>query len=284
MRHMMQGRMPLGGDSNDERFTRCFLLLFLVTLLYARSLHQNGSVKCVKLGGPQFCGQQSRELAEVVTKMKGALSKTLSHKEENESYKRCSAVGATSQADSLGYPFGCSKEDLSRELSMDEINKLISSCILFVSRKKAYIVFYHYNNYLKGMFRDMVIKLSKRFEDLASKHGMSEEDRKKQWAQCEEALTHELIHMDDASTKGFYFFVKKRVFYLDLREFLIRCKDFWYATIHTSEEKWLHILTQAAENCEALGKKRAGGVVQKGQTAVKPKKIAAGVAKKKDKK
>ncbi|GAB65285.1 RAD protein [Plasmodium cynomolgi strain B] len=125
-------------------------------------MHQNDSSKWVNLGEPQFSVRRAREVTEMVTKMKSVLSKTRSHKQENENKKECSAFRATSQAGSLSYPpFGCSKEDLSGELTMDEINKLISSCIFFVSRKKAYIIFYHYSNYLKRMFRDMVSKLSK---------------------------------------------------------------------------------------------------------------------------
>ncbi|EUD66939.1 hypothetical protein C922_02523 [Plasmodium inui San Antonio 1] len=296
----IQERISREGDFNGDRFTKFLLLLFLVTLVYALSLHQNDSAKCVKLGEPQFSGRATRKVAEMVTKIRGVPSKRRSHKEENESNKGDIAIRATSQADPRSYPFGCSKEDLSEELNMYEINRLIDSCSFFVSRKKAYIIFYHYNNYLKRTFHDMVSELSHRFEDLSSKHGISERDWKKYWALCEQSITHELTHVDYTCTNGFYFFVKKRVFYLDLREFLIRCKDFWHATIHKTRERCLHLLTQAEKDCEPVWVKHDSAVFQAGNPTLKstlkrtvspavsatimPKNITEGATKKENKK
>ncbi|SBS81230.1 RAD protein (Pv-fam-e) [Plasmodium ovale curtisi] len=149
-------------------------------------------------------------------------------------------------------PFGCKESDLSRELTMDEINKLISSCIFFVNKKKAYIVFYHYNNYLMRTYCNMMNKLSNTFIELASKHGIPEEVREKHWKECNEALTYDLMYMNDSAMKYFYFFVKERMFYLKFREFLIRCKEHWIATIQRNEQKWSKFLYDLVINYKSI--------------------------------
>ncbi|GAW79784.1 RAD protein [Plasmodium gonderi] len=239
-------------------------LTLLIILLDVLLQHKIDFLKCGKLVEPELNISHPRKLAQMATKMKKKISQIVSDTPTNENDKKIYS------GRNFNLPFGCSNEELSGELTEEEINKMISSCIFFVSNKKAYILFYHYNNYLKKTFTNMIKDLSKQFKDLALKHGMSEEERKKIWENCEKDLTYELINMDDTAVKAFYFFVKKRVFYLSLREFLIRCKEFWYLTIRKNQEKWLQILTQAARNCK---RKATEDVQKQGQTQMKTQKL-----------
>ncbi|SBT32324.1 RAD protein (Pv-fam-e) [Plasmodium ovale wallikeri] len=99
-------------------------------------------------------------------------------------------------------------------------------------------------------------KLFNTFIELASKHGIPEEDREKHWKECNKALTYDLMNMNYSAMKCFYFFVKERMFYLKFREFLIRCKEHWIVIIQRNEEKWSKFLHDLVINYKSIEGKR----------------------------
>ncbi|SBT56653.1 RAD protein (Pv-fam-e) [Plasmodium ovale wallikeri] len=152
--------------------------------------------------------------------------------------------------------YGCTKDELSKKLSKDQILSLSSSCgCIFVKKKKAYIAFYYYNQYLKNSYYYMLTRLSKKFEELTKKNGLSDEVRMKLWLEYFPSLSNDCDDMERLCEERFYVIMKRKtVLQLELEKFLISCKFSWVKCIKHNEAKYTDILNKKVASYISLQK------------------------------
>ncbi|SBS90038.1 RAD protein [Plasmodium ovale curtisi] len=150
-------------------------------------------------------------------------------------------------------PFGCDIFDISKKLTVDELNALISSCSFFVSKKKAYIIFHHTSSYLKSCYYNMMNDVWEFFNQYSSIYEIPNDVQRKFWKECEHALTRNLMEMEFISKNHFYCFIKRKI--KTDRNFLSFLKNYrklWYAVIEGYEKQWYKILMEKVNNYKLL--------------------------------
>ncbi|SCO65965.1 Plasmodium RESA N-terminal, putative [Plasmodium vivax] len=120
----------------------------------------------------QARGTGPRQLAESSTDVENSFSTKLHQKEKHNEIEEGEEEASISNTSKL--PFGCKESEINRNLTIDELNKLITSCLFFVSNQKAFVVFHHYTNYLRSCFHNMMDNLLYHFSKSAKQHGVSE--------------------------------------------------------------------------------------------------------------
>ncbi|SBS82719.1 RAD protein (Pv-fam-e) [Plasmodium ovale curtisi] len=140
------------------------------------------------------------------------------------------------------FPYGCRKADISKNLTKEEMLQTILSYSSFSSKKEIYITVYYYNKYLNGLYKEMVSKLKEEYKNLASTHGISKEDQRIFWTDCQEDLNNYLEKMNDKCHKHLSSRIKgscmnnKLCFIL----FLYKYRKRWNNGMKKIEKKWIN--------------------------------------------
>ncbi|SBS92158.1 RAD protein (Pv-fam-e) [Plasmodium ovale curtisi] len=140
---------------------------------------------------------------------------------------------------------GYMKPYSTKQLTREEVNQLIESCNFIVGKKKANIVFYHYNRYLHKLYNEMVNRLWANFEHLSSLNKIPYGIKMKYWEECDEDLSQNFIQLEKYSQMNFNSFMKqkKNVYVLAFHKFLGYHKISWKRSINRIERKWAKYLT-----------------------------------------
>ncbi|GAB65279.1 RAD protein [Plasmodium cynomolgi strain B] len=184
-------------------------------------------------------GTGPRQLAESSIDVENSHSTKLY---ENETLNQIEEEKGTSSNNSE-LPFGCKESEIYRNLTVDELNKLITSCLFFVSNRKAFVVFHHYTNYLRSCFHNMIEDLLYHFKKSAKQHGVSEEYQNECWNQCKDELMINLNEIEYISRNKFYLFLQRKIIFdSEFFAFLEKYQNTWYAIIDGYEKKWTTFL------------------------------------------
>ncbi|SBS91072.1 RAD protein (Pv-fam-e) [Plasmodium ovale curtisi] len=143
-------------------------------------------------------------------------------------------------------PFGCKPSDINKKVNKWKLLKMRATCgPITVSRKKAFIVFYHFNQYRKKKFNNMITKLSRRFAELTKRSGIPEESRMQYWLKCYPHLSIELEKLERHCERLFFALVKEgKVPNNEFQKFLKHIKNIWKMSMKKNEQKWFSTLSQ----------------------------------------
>ncbi|CAI7718924.1 RAD protein (Pv-fam-e) [Plasmodium vivax] len=134
-------------------------------------------------------------------------------------------------------------------LTREEMNSLLDSLSLFVSKKKTRLVFFHYNNYLKKLYNDTMDLLWKDFATLAMRRGIPHDDQLMFWKKCDDEITDSLIAKDEFFLEQFEIFLSKgKVMNINFFKFLGNYSRSWKETLKRFEVKWSKILRDNVES------------------------------------
>ncbi|KMZ81837.1 RAD protein (Pv-fam-e) [Plasmodium vivax India VII] len=137
-------------------------------------------------------------------------------------------------------PFGCTEEEMKKELTRNQLIDLTDSCGWFVLDKKlVYLSFHHHKRQLTRTYYGMMNKLRGVLNDLAEEHGMPEEEKEKCWEECRKELIQKMKDLDQFCQKSSDTFLKKKyIWRLDFDFFLTRYYMEWDNVMKENAKKW----------------------------------------------
>ncbi|ANQ06851.1 Uncharacterized protein PCOAH_00011900 [Plasmodium coatneyi] len=131
-----------------------------------------------------------------------------------------------------------------RVLTGQEINSLMESLGLILSKKKAKLVFFHYNNYMKKLFNDMMDRLWVEFATAAMRKGIPQEFQLFVWKKCDDEILDYFIERDELFLDKFQAFFPKGNVKITAKffTFLGNYNKSWIEDLKRYELKWSKIL------------------------------------------
>ncbi|CAA9986969.1 Plasmodium exported protein, unknown function [Plasmodium knowlesi strain H] len=134
-----------------------------------------------------------------------------------------------------------------RVLTGEEINNLMQSLGLFISKKKAKLVFFHYNNYMKKLFNDAMDRLWAEFFTAAMRRGIPQDYQLFFWKKCDDEITDYFIARDEFFLDEFQSFLPKGNVKVTAKlfSFLGNYYNSWMEDLGRYELKWSGILNDS---------------------------------------
>ncbi|GAB65283.1 RAD protein [Plasmodium cynomolgi strain B] len=136
-----------------------------------------------------------------------------------------------------------------KSLTPREVNNLLDSLGVLVSKRKAKFVFYHYNRCLRKMYNDMMDRLWVQFATAATKRGMSRSYQMRFWKECDDEITNDFVERDEYFLGRFRKLISKGTM-MSLTFFTFMCKynKSWKAALRYYEDKWSITLWRNVES------------------------------------
>ncbi|GAW79780.1 RAD protein [Plasmodium gonderi] len=136
-----------------------------------------------------------------------------------------------------------------KEITTDDVNKFLSSCDLFVSKKKARFVFYHYNRYQRKLFKDLSKRMWNKFTLLANENGIPNDIQLKIWKKYYVEIIDHFRKMDNFFIERFVgFLCRSIILNISLYKFLGRYKRTWKENLREQKFIWTMALTNAIKD------------------------------------
>ncbi|GAW79719.1 RAD protein [Plasmodium gonderi] len=168
------------------------------------------------------------------------------------------AYGKSPNWDIEELPYGCTKYDIHRNLTDDEILGLTEKLFFSLSKRKAFIIYYYYWISLKRKYLTMVNTLERLLIKQARENKLSIEHEKNLWSACKEQLIKDLISTQLTCEKLFFNFMRKRrkVWTIPFEILLFRCSELVHGTIRVNMKKWNGLLEEKVKKYAAIRKQK----------------------------
>ncbi|SBS82724.1 RAD protein (Pv-fam-e) [Plasmodium ovale curtisi] len=138
-------------------------------------------------------------------------------------------------------PYGCTYSDLSKNLTLEDVDDYISQCSLLITAKDMYIAFYYHNKDLNAAYKGMTKRLMKIFEKLALENGVLEEDLREYLITCKKNLNENLKRWNEISYKDLHTRIQKKLIHTkrNFKLFLRKCEGLWKRGMNNIESTWI---------------------------------------------
>lgn len=141
-------------------------------------------------------------------------------------------------------PYGCTQNEISKELTNDEIYFFVTSFFFYLSGKEAFVAYYYYITFLNRVYAHSVRKLHTWYNHLARSHRLPDTIRIKHWEECKADWIKDLRRIEKVSKSLFLQTMKgrRKIFMLKFNLLLHRCSLLWRKAKRNNKRKWTRLL------------------------------------------
>ncbi|KJP89101.1 hypothetical protein AK88_01187 [Plasmodium fragile] len=136
-------------------------------------------------------------------------------------------------------------------LTAQEINKLLDSLGCFLNKKKARLIFYHYNKFMKKLYRNSMDRLWTAFISAALQKGIPQPVQLYYWKKCDDDMMAYFVDIDGTFLDKFRSYLPKGNILSSMKFFswLTNYKNLWMKELEEHEKKWSNSLKENLDNC-----------------------------------
>ncbi|SBS97437.1 RAD protein [Plasmodium malariae] len=146
-------------------------------------------------------------------------------------------------------PFGCTNEDISKNLSIEEVKNLAERCSYFPKKSEGYFFYHYYFQNKRTCFLNMLCNIKTLLIKWSQEKHIPNDYFEVLWEECKLYLLECLSEMQNISRWSFFYLMTKfiRTKY-HLLEFLDNFDKIWDTVIKKYEEKWTKLLEERVNN------------------------------------
>ncbi|SBT74944.1 RAD protein [Plasmodium malariae] len=146
-------------------------------------------------------------------------------------------------------PFGCTNEDISKKLSIEEVKNLAGSCSCFPKESECYILYHYYFQNKRACFLNMLCNIKTLLAKWCQEKHLPNDYFEELWGKCKLYLLECLEEMQNISRWSFFYFMMKFIrTKCYLLKFLDNFDKIWDSVIKKYEEKWIKLLEERVNN------------------------------------